>query len=118
MLNNWKYEKYDKDFNRTACPMNDKDGSITGKVIINLKAYFDENPDERKKLGWIKHYYYDIEEIEEMYDKQTQYYETKSKIIDDYTMVDEVMVFDKTEDMLAHEEMYGVRALPRNFIIF
>lgn len=108
MLSKWRYEKYDENFKRTMCPAHDDDGSITGKVIINLKSYFDENPEERIRLGWIKHYYYPIEELEEMYDEQTQFYQLATKMIDDYTMEDYVMVFDKTEDMMTYEEIAGL----------
>lgn len=102
-----RYEKYDEDFNRTLCPIHDADGSITGKVIINLTTWFDENPEERKRLGWIKHYFYAYEDVEKMYDSQTQYVETLTKMIDEYTMQDEIIVFDKTEDMLVNEELHG-----------
>ena len=36
-------------------PGADMDGSITGHVVFGLKAWMDENPEERKRLGWIKH---------------------------------------------------------------
>lgn len=100
-----RYERYDENFKRINCPVHDDDGSITGKVIINLSAWFDENPEERIRLGWIKHYYYSYKEIEEMRDEQTQYYETSSRMIDEYTIQDEIIVFDKTEEMLANEEL-------------
>lgn len=102
-----RYEKYDENFKRTNCPMHDADGSITGKVIINLPTWFDENPEERIRLGWIKHYYYAYDDVEKMYDAQTQFIEIATKMIDDYTLQDEIIVFDKTEDMLADEELSG-----------
>lgn len=113
----WTYEKYDEDFNRTVCPMHDTDGSITGKVIINLRTWFDENPEERIKLGWIKHYHYDYEEVEKMYDHQTQFVETTTKMIDEYTLQDEIVIFDKTEDMLVYEELISA-SQKAGFIIF
>lgn len=103
----WRYEKYDEDFNRTLCPNHDDNGSITGKVIINLRTWFDENPEERIRLGWIKHYYYSYDEVKKMYDQQTQFVEISTKMIDEFTLQDEIIVFDKTEDMLAHEELTG-----------
>ena len=103
----WRYEKYDKEFNRTQCPIHDTDGSITGNVIINLRQWFDENPEERIRLGWIKHYYYTYEDVEKMYDSQTQFVEVSTKMLDEYTIQDEIVVFDKTEDMLADEELHG-----------
>lgn len=101
----WSYEKYDENYKLISCPPHDNNGEITGKVIIGLKAYFDENPEERIKLGWIKHYRYTYKEIEEMYDNQTQYYVEVPKMIDDYTIQDEIVVMDKTEEMLAYEEL-------------
>lgn len=117
MLGAWKYEKFDEDFKVENLPPHDTDGSLTGKVIINLKAYFDENPDERIKLGWIKHYIHPYEEIEKMYDRQTQYYVISSKMIDDFTVEDEIIVFDKTEDMLAHEELMENTTFDRGWFI-
>lgn len=102
----WRYEKYDENFNRTQCPTHDTDGSITGKVIINLPQWFDENPEERVRLGWIKHYYYAYDDVNKMYDAQTQFVEVSTKMIDEYTLQDEIIVFDKSEDMLAYEELY------------
>lgn len=103
----WRYEKYDKEFKQIACPTHDTDGSLTGKVIINLPVWFDENPEERIRLGWIKHYYYDFDELEKMYDRQTQFVVQAAKMVDEYTIRDEITVFDKTEDMLAYEEIDG-----------
>lgn len=108
----WRYEKYDDEFNRTNCPPHDADGSITGKVIINLSEWFDENPEERIRLGWIKHFYYAYEDIEKMFDPQTQFVEIATKMIDEYTIQDEIIIFQKTEDMFVDEELHG-----RNFII-
>lgn len=101
----WRYEKYDKEFKRTNCPTHDVDGSMTGQVIINLPVWFDENPEERIRLGWVKHYYYDDNEIEKMYDPQTQFYTASAKMIDDHTIRDEILVFEKTEDMMEAEEL-------------
>lgn len=107
----WKYEKLDEEGNVKYCPMNDSKGEITGKFIINLPAYFDEHPEERIRLGWIKHIEHYPKEIE--YNSQTQYLQRGYKQIDEYTIEDEYEVFDKTEEMMLLEELldtvgYGV----------
>ena len=38
----WDYIKLENGHTKT-CPMNDIDGSITGGVVLNLKAWFDES---------------------------------------------------------------------------
>lgn len=99
----WKYEKLDEEGNVKYCPMNDSKGEITGKFIINLPAYFDEHPEERIRLGWIKHIEHYPKEIE--YNSQTQYLQRGYKQIDEYTIEDEYEVFDKTEEMMLLEEL-------------
>ena len=99
----WYYERLDEEGNIKRCPQNDDKGKITGKFIINLPAYFDENPKERIKLGWIKHIEHYSKEVE--YDHQSQYLQKSVKQIDDFTVEDEYTVFDKTEEMLLLEEM-------------
>ena len=51
----WRYEKLDEHGNVKMLPANDSKGEITGKFIIGLPEYFDEHPEERIRLGWIKH---------------------------------------------------------------
>lgn len=99
----WYYEKLNEEGNIKRCPMNDSKGEITGKFILNLPAYFDENPEERIRLGWIKHIEHYPKEVE--YDHQAQYLQKTVKQIDDFTVEDEYVVFDKTEEMLLLEEM-------------
>ena len=99
----WTYEKLDEEGNIKHCPPNDAKGEITGKFIINLPAYFDENPEERIRLGWIKHIEHYSKEIE--YDRQSQDLQKSVRQIDAHTVEDEYAVFDKTEEMLLLEEM-------------
>ena len=109
MDNNWYYVKY-VDGNIKPCPSNDFDGSITGHIVIDLPAWFDENPDERIRLGWIKHIRADKDAIE--YDHQSQYLVRQTRVIDEYTVEDTFCVLDKTEDMLLLEElMEGIKDL-------
>lgn len=102
---NWGYEKYDKDNNRMQyCPANDYDGSVTGHIVMGTKFWFDENPEERKRLGWVKHIYCEKEDLPE-YNPLTQYLIKVEKHIDEYTIQDEYQVIEKSEEMLLLEEM-------------
>lgn len=115
-LREWNYEKLDEDGNIKRCPANDLKGEITGKLIIGLQEYFDENPDERIRLGWIKHIRHDPKEVE--YNRQTQYLERGTRQIDEFTVEDEYYVFDKTEEMLLLEEMLDALDAGGSAIIF
>lgn len=99
----WVYEKLDEDGEIKHLPRNDSKGEITGKFIIGLPEYFDEHPEERKRLGWIKHICHNINDVP--YNKQTQYVRSNVIQIDEYTVEDVYEVFDKTEEMLLLEEM-------------
>lgn len=99
----WVYEKLDEDGKIKHLPQNDSKGEITGKFIIGLPEYFDEHPEERKRLGWIKHIRHNINDVP--YNKQTQYVRSNVIQIDEYTVEDVYEVFDKTEEMLLLEEM-------------
>lgn len=85
-------------------PSQDPNGEIlVGRHMLNLKEWMDENPEERKRLGWIKHIHQDIKEIE--YDKQTQYLQRYAEWIDPYTIEDKYIILDKAEEMMLLEEM-------------
>ena len=102
----YTYEKYDENHKIKQCPTNDFDGSVTGHIVMNVKAWFDEHPEERKRLGWIKHIYNGSNEIE--YNRQTQYLVRSQKEIDAYTIEDVYHVMDKSEEMMLLEEMLEV----------
>lgn len=99
----YSYEKLDENYNVQYCPMNDADGAITGHHVIGLRAWFDENPEERKRLGWIKHLQPGTKDIE--YNKQTQYLVKSIRQVDEWTIIDDYHVMDKTEEMMLFEEM-------------
>ncbi len=99
----WVYEKLDENGQVKTLPANDSKGEITGKFIIGLPEYFDEHPEERIRLGWIKHIRHYSNDVE--YNKQTQYVRRTIVQIDEYTVEDVYEVFDKTEEMLLLEEM-------------
>ena len=99
----WQYEKQQEDGKIKIAPMNDPNGEITGHCVFGLKQWFDENPEERIRLGWVKHIMHTVEKYVE-YNKQTQYVMRSHKVIDEYTYEDEYRVFDKTEAMMRRQE--------------
>ena len=56
---NWTYERLDENGNVQHCPAIDADGSVTGRIVVNVKAWFDENPEERR-LAEEKRFTFDI----------------------------------------------------------
>lgn len=120
---NWSYEKLDDQYEMKSCPSNDYDGSVTGHIVYNVHAWFDENPEERKRLGWIKHIRHSKEEIREIvgsWNPQTQNLITTPIQIDDWTVEDTYHVLDKSEEQLLFEEMLAIAnpALSGNSFIF
>lgn len=103
MSERWDYEKLDENYNLVVCPPKDTDGSITGHIVFGVKQWFDENPEERKRLGWIKHIRHDRSEVE--YDSQTQILIPSTRAIDDWTVEDVYHVINKSEEMMRLEEM-------------
>ncbi len=99
----WTYEKLDENYNLVECPMKDTDGSITGHIVFGVKEWFDEHPEERKALGWIKHIRHRRDEID--YDPQTQILIPSTVAIDEYTVEDVYHIVNKSEEMLRLEEM-------------
>ena len=98
----WDYEKLDENYKIKTAPMNDCDGSVTGHIVFGVKQWFDENPGERKRLGWIKHLHADRKEVE--YNHQTQYLVLQTQQIDEWTVEDVYHVMDKSEEMMRLEE--------------
>lgn len=108
MAEMYDYEKFNAETGEVeGCPQDDKDGKITGKFILNVPKWFDENPEERIRLGWVKHIRHNQKEIAD-FDSQTQFIVTSKKVIDEYTVEDVLHVMDKSEDQLAFEEMLSV----------
>ena len=106
----YRYEKWDTEKGEVIyCPQDDKDKSVTGRYIMGVPKWFDENPEERIRLGWIKHITHSNNEVE--YNKQTQFIVWTTKQIDPYTIEDEPHILDKSEDQLAFEEMLSVASL-------
>ena len=105
----WVYEKLQEDgkIKTIAMNYNDFDGKITGHIVFGVKEWFDENPEERIRLGWTKHIKHNPEKCGIEYNKQTQYLEKTVRQIDAYTCEDMYEVKDKTEDMMRREEEEG-----------
>ena len=113
------YEKLNEDLVPVRCPSNDADGKITGKFIIGLKEYFDENPEERKRLGWIKHITHDPYKELENFNKQSQYLSKTTVHVDEFTVEDVYNILDKSEEQLLLEEiMEGTNVYGGGRIIF
>lgn len=103
----WGYEKLDENGKLKYLPVNDYDGKETGKIVFGLKAWMDEHPEERKRLGWIKHIHYSGKEIKERwpYDHHTQWLKQVNKQVDEWTIEDDYHVMDKSEDMMLLQEL-------------
>ena len=93
----------DENLKTVHCPQNDIDGKITGHIVLGLPLWFDENPEERKRLGWIKVIHHSRDEMD--YNRQTQYCVPALRTIDEYTVEEYYNVMDKTEEMMLLEEL-------------
>ena len=113
----WTYKKIDENLKEQYCPKDDYDGSVTGtgKCILNVKAWFDENPEERKRLGWIKHIQPDLEEEGIEYDKQTQYITWSTEQVDEYTLCEVPHICNKSEEMMRLEELLESSGMGMSF---
>ena len=105
MEEKWIYQKLDENGKIKYAPMNDFDGKVTGHIVFGVPAWFDEHPEERKRLGWIKHIKHETKDIE--YNKRTQYLINAVKKIDEYTIEDDWHIMDKSEEMMRLEELGG-----------
>ena len=103
MADKWTYEKLDENGKLNFIPLNDFDGKITGHIVYGVKEWFDENPEERIRLGWTKHIRHETKDIE--YNRQTQYLVSSQRQIDEYTVEDVWHIMDKSEEMMRMEEL-------------
>lgn len=106
---NWHYEKIDEEGKLKSAPPNDYDGKITGHIVFGVPFWFDENPEERKRLGWTKHITHKVKDLNLDYDPVTQYLVKSVDIIDEYTVEDHYHVMDKSEEQMRLSELldYG-----------
>lgn len=112
----YNYEKFENGEVK-SCPMDDKDGAVTGRYILNLPKWFDENPEERKRLGWIKHITHNNDELLG-FNPQTQFIVKSTKTIDEYTIEDVLHALPKSEEQLAFEEMLSVASWGSDGFVF
>jgi len=111
MAERWSYEKLDENQNKMFCPMNDLDGKITGHIVLGVEQWFDEHPDERKRLGWIKHIGHDYKEQLPDYDPTQQYLVRTTRRVDEYTIEDEWHAMPLSEEMMLFIEMSNALGL-------
>ena len=114
-----RYIRYE-DGKVKVCPQNDYEGKITGKIVFNIPAYFDENPEERKRLGWILHRQLTRKEIKARveWDERSQVVVTTPKWVDEWTVEDEPHVMDKSEEMMLREELSTTSSGYANFAYY
>lgn len=108
---NWEYEKLDENLNKQFCPMNDLDGKITGHIVLGVREWFDEHPEERKALGWIKHIHHDYKEQLPDYDATNQYLVCTTRPVDEYTIEDVWHAMPLSEEMMLFIEMSNALGL-------
>lgn len=101
----WTYEKLQEDGKVKTIheSMNDYDGKLTGHYVFGVKAWLDENPEEARRLGYVKHIQHSTKDIE--YNRQLQYLMRSNKVIDEYTYEDEYHIMDKTPGMMRDQEL-------------
>lgn len=108
---NWYYERVTDDGDMEQCPVLDLDGSVTGHVVFGVEQWFDENPDERIRLGWVKHITHD--EVE--YNRQTQFLQKSTRRVDEHTVEDVYHVMDKSEEVMMLEEVLEIMGVNAGF---
>lgn len=101
----WTYERFKEDgkVEEIYINKNDYDGKLTGHRVFGVKEWLDENPEEARRLGYVKHIHHSTKYID--YNKQTQYLMRSNKIIDEYTYEDEYHILDKTPEMMRDQEL-------------
>ena len=107
------YERYNEDGKVVHCPMHDLDGKITGQYVMGVKEWFDENPEERIKRGWVKHIKWDYKEVREKwpFNPQTHIIQCNPKWLDEWTVQDDYIIMPKSEEMLWFAEMASTMGL-------
>lgn len=102
--NTWHYERLNEEGRVITAPVNDTEGKYTGgRIVYGVEAWLDENPEEARRLGWVKHITHSTKEIE--YDRATQYLARQVRVIDDYTVEDVYHIMNKSAEMMRLEEL-------------
>lgn len=105
------YEKLNTKGRPVRVRPNDYDGKITGHIVFGVDAYFDENPEEARRLGYTKHITHTIKEVREMFpdfDPCTQAVLKSVRRVDEWTVEDVYHVIDKSEEMSLRDELARV----------
>lgn len=109
-----RYERLDENGKIKWAPQRDNTGEYTGGgIVMNFPAWLDEDEERRKRLGWVKHLYYEkkedlIAELEEEYNPATDYLIHAVAPVDEYTVKDVFHVVHKTEKMMELEEQLSL----------
>ncbi len=108
----WDYEKLDENGKLITVSTwtIDSKKEYTGRYVMNVKAWFDEHPEERIARGWTKHIRWSPEEVREKWphNPQTQVLVRALKPIDAHTVEDDYHIIDKSEEMMRMQELLGV----------
>ena len=107
----WDYEKLDEEGKKITVTNYtiDSKKEYTGQFVFNVKAWFDEHPDEWVARGWTKHIHYETKEIKQKWphNAQTQILVKGINRVDEHTIEDVYYVIDKSEEMMRLQEMLG-----------
>lgn len=108
----WDYEKLDEEGKKITVTNYtiDSKKEYTGQFVFNVKAWFDEHPDEWVARGWTKHIHYETKEIKQKWphNAQTQILLKGINRVDEHTIEDVYYVLDKSEEMMRLQELLGV----------
>ncbi|MBR4458268.1 MAG: hypothetical protein IKS31_04850 [Clostridia bacterium] len=108
----WDYEKLDEEGKKITVSNYtiDSKKEYTGQFVFNVKAWFDEHPDEWVARGWTKHIHYETKEIKQKWphNAQTQILVKGINRVDEHTIEDVYYVLDKSEEMMRLQELLGV----------
>lgn len=101
----WTYERLKEDGTVESIYINknDFDGKLTGHIVFGVKEWLDENPEEAKRLGYVKHIHHNTKDID--YNRQSQFLMKEIRFIDEYTYEDIYHIKDKTEAMMRYQEL-------------
>ena len=107
----WDYEKLDEEGKKITVTNYtiDSKKEYTGQFVFNVKAWFDEHPDEWVARGWTKHIHYETKEIKQKWphNAQTQILLKGINRVYEHTIEDVYYVIDKSEEMMRLQEMLG-----------
>lgn len=92
-------------------PTNDLDGKLSGKPVIGFQAWLEENPEEAKRIGFVK-----VVDHEEDYDHNRFYTIERHEEHDDGSIHIFYDLHEKTEEMILLNELYSIVANGAGFL--